>query len=81
MTIQEAWNLIQDGGVAALLIIIIMGGVKRWWVFGWVFHDLNMRHETLRNEKNEWKELALHSTNLADSLNEMRKHSWKGPEQ
>lgn len=79
MSIEEISRLVNDGGIVALLIIVLFGGIRRWWVFGWVFQDLDTRHITLREEKNEWKELALHSTNLAESLNQMRQSGWKGP--
>lgn len=67
------YDLITRGGVPALLFVVLYGSYKRWWVWGWQVKDLEERMETLRGEKNEWKEIALHSTNLAESLDKLRK--------
>lgn len=46
-------------GVVALLALIIYGGVKQWWVFGWLYKQE-------RQEKQEWKDIALRSQKVAD---------------
>lgn len=79
MSGAEFIELADKLGVVALLLLIMVGGARRWWVFGWTYNDLSTQHETLRGEKNEWKELALRSTNLAESLNELRKAGRIGP--
>lgn len=59
-------DLIQSGGVVGLLLVILWGLRQRWWVPGWYFKDLY-------KEKEEWKAIALRSTNLAESLDEIAK--------
>lgn len=46
-------------GTLVLSLVILFGGWKRWWVFGWHYR------ETLA-EKNEWKEIALRGTKIAE---------------
>lgn len=43
-----------------LLVVVVWGGRKRWWVFGWVY-DAKSR------EAEEWKALALSSTRAAET--------------
>lgn len=54
------FRLVSDGGVIGLLIAILVGGVRRWWVFGW-------QHEEMRKDRDEWKALALHSITTAEA--------------
>lgn len=35
MTLVELWAYVRDGGMIALLFLILVGGWKRYWVFGW----------------------------------------------
>lgn len=58
MTIAELVTLIGQGGVIPLFIIILYTGVKKKWVFGWYLTEL-------LNDRNEWKEAALHGTRVA----------------
>lgn len=60
------YNIIQTGGVTALLILIIVGGWKRWWVFGW-------QYKAVEESNIRWMELALKSVNLTESLDEINK--------
>jgi len=50
----------QSGPVAALLAIIIYGGFKRspWWVFGWVYRDLERRHHRRGEQLDKWWEMS-----------------------
>lgn len=52
-------DLISNAGLVGLLVLIIVGGAKRMWVFGWVY-------ENALAEKDEWKELALSGTTVAE---------------
>lgn len=60
------YNIIQTGGVVAVLLVIILGGVRKWWVFGWQYQRVEESNE-------RWMELALRSTNLAESLDTVAK--------
>lgn len=57
----SVWSLVDKGGVVALLVIILLGGVRRWWVFGWTY-----REEVERGK--EWRELALTGTRIAEHV-------------
>lgn len=57
------------GGALALLLLILAGGVRGWWVFGRELSHLNERYEAtlldLRQDRDEWKRAALAGTDLA----------------
>lgn len=53
-------------GVLGLLGFIIYGGYKKWWVFGWQYRDAESRTLKVEEERDGWREIALHGTNLAE---------------
>lgn len=61
----STYNIIQTGGVVAILLVILIGGVKKWWVFGW-------QYRAIEKSNARWMELALRSTNLAENVEKMR---------
>jgi hypothetical protein len=42
---------IQSGGVLGLLLAIVIGGSRGWWVYGAIYQDM-------RRERDEWKAVA-----------------------
>lgn len=42
-----------------LVLVILYGGWKKWWVFGWQYREKDA-------EKNEWKDAALRGTRVAE---------------
>jgi hypothetical protein len=52
-------KLITDGGIVAILVLTLIAGAKRWWVWGWTYTDLLA-------ERDGWKTMALHGTTLAE---------------
>lgn len=48
------------GLLAFLLIAVVWGGVKGWWVFGWIYRDKV-------KELEEWKALAKTGTRVAEA--------------
>lgn len=58
------YDILQSGGVIAVLLIFVVGGMKRWWVWGWQYRQIEEQNA-------KWMELALRSTNLAESLDEL----------
>lgn len=66
-------DLVSRGGVLGLLFFVIYGGWKRWWVFRWVIEERDRAYELKAKECDEWKEIALHSVNLAEILNQVRR--------
>lgn len=59
-------DYIQSGGVIALLVVFFFGLNKKWWVMGWQYKEKE-------DEVTRWMELALRSTNLAESLERLRR--------
>lgn len=57
------------GGALVLLILVIVSGAKGQWVFGRELRHLDDRYEKalldLRTDRDEWKGIALHGTELA----------------
>lgn len=60
-------DYVSKAGVVVILIVILYGGWRRWWVFGWQYRDCV-------DEKNEWKEAALKSTHIAESAAVVGEH-------
>jgi len=48
-------------GTLVLALLILYGGWKRWWVFGWHYNEVV-------KEKDEWKEVALRGTKVAEAI-------------
>lgn len=61
MTIADLLKLIQDAGVVGVLVSIIVGGLRGWWVPGWMY-------EQQKRELEQWKQLALSGTTMAERL-------------
>lgn len=48
----DPFQVVQTGGVVALLLLILIGGNRGWWVFGW-------QYQAMLKEAEEWKEIGL----------------------
>lgn len=57
MTLTDLIKLIQDGGVPTLLILILIGGAREWWVWG-------HQYRIIVKERNDWMHLALRNSEL-----------------
>lgn len=51
-------------GTLVLSLLILFGGWKRWWVFGWHYSEV-------AKERDEWKEAALRGTKIAETVTEV----------
>ena len=51
----EVISWIRDGGIIGLLVLIVLGSVRQWWVPGWHYR------QTLQ-ERDEWRNLAMRGT-------------------
>ena len=60
MTVSEIVDVITQGGVVGLLVLIVVGGWRRWYVWRWAW-------EELQRDRDEWKALALRGTGLAEA--------------
>lgn len=66
-------DYISKASVAVLLILIIYGGYRRWWVFGWTYKELQERFRRMENEKNAWRRTALTGSKIAtDAFDALR---------
>lgn len=50
--ITALYGLMRDGGTSAVFLLFMVGGIRRWWVWGW-------HYDQVRIERDQWKELAL----------------------
>lgn len=57
-------SYLRDGGIIGLLVAILIGGFRRWWVFGW-------HYDAVCKERDEWKQLALRGTVIAGQAVEL----------
>jgi hypothetical protein len=53
--------LLGPAGVTVLTLLILFGGWKKWWVFGWYAKDKEA-------EAAEWKAIALRGTQVAERV-------------
>jgi hypothetical protein len=53
-------DYVSKGGIVVFLLLAIYGGIKRWWVFGWLYKDMV-------DERNEWRSLALDNQSLVNT--------------
>lgn len=66
MTVAELFKYVNDGGVIGLMIVILAGGFRRWWVWGWAYKDMEIAKAKMEQERDDWRQLALHGTSLAE---------------
>lgn len=43
MTLAELFVYVRDGGTIAVLLLIIVGGMRRWYVWGWYADEQRAR--------------------------------------
>lgn len=65
--IQSALRIISDAGVIGLLVAILIGGSRGWWVFG-------HHYKNLMSERDEWRRLALNGNGLAERGTRIGEH-------
>jgi hypothetical protein len=53
------WETLDQWGLLGVLILIGIAGARKWWVFGWLYQDLE-------HDRNQWRTLALRGTTLTD---------------
>ncbi len=59
--IVSIMQLLRDAGVLGALLFALMGGWRRWWVWGWAYDEK-------AQEAKEWRELALSGTTIAERM-------------
>lgn len=61
--------------VVSLLTIVLFGGYRKWWVFGWIYRDAEARTVKLEKERDDWRDLALRGTGLIEQTVDLFKRS------
>jgi hypothetical protein len=63
-------KLLNSGGVLGLLVLVLVGGYKQWWVWGWLYtahsNELQKQLDQMTNERNQWRDLSLRYANVAE---------------
>lgn len=58
-------DYISRASIVTFLILVVYGGYKKWWVFGWVYRESEERCEKIVVEKDAWRHSALTGANIA----------------
>jgi hypothetical protein len=66
MTLTELWTYVRDGGTIFLLGLILYGGWKRWWVFGWYAVEQDKRITKLETALERATRAADRATGVAE---------------
>lgn len=74
-TFADILKYVSQGGVLGLLMFIMIGGYRQWWVFGWQYKESEERTEKAEKERDDWRDLALHGTNLAEQTVDLFRRS------
>lgn len=75
LSLADFLKYISQAGVLGLLVVILFGGYRKWWVFGWQYKDAETRTSRAEKERDDWRDLALHGTNLAEQTVDLFKRS------
>lgn len=77
----DLFDYVKDGGVIALLLFFIVGGIREAWVFGSHYRVMRSEAETrlteMRDDRDYWRSLAeqlLHISREGVRLAERRSH-------
>ena len=57
--IPEALSYVRDAGLIGLFIVAMIGGWRKWWVWGWQLDECCARERSLRDERDEWKRMVI----------------------
>ncbi|KKN15323.1 hypothetical protein LCGC14_0987220 [marine sediment metagenome] len=70
MTVIDVFQFINDIGLVGVAALIIWGGLKRKWVFGWTHEevktDLRQQLDRIAQDRDDWRALALKGTEFAE---------------
>lgn len=61
-------DLLDKGGTVAILVLIIFGGARGWYVPGWLYKQLNKELEEMKGLARSGTDLAERSANLGTLL-------------
>lgn len=59
MTLEQLAAFVQSAGVIGIGVLILVGGARQTWVWGWT-------HQELRQDRDFWRDTALRGLSTAD---------------
>lgn len=74
MTVIEILTALDKGGTVALLLAVLVGGVRQWWVFGHHYREM-------RTDRDQWRTLALNGHTLSQRAVQVLASSVERPAQ
>lgn len=57
--VSDWTELIKNAGLAGALLVVVLGGLRQWYVWGWLYREVV-------KDRDEWKVMALKGINVAD---------------
>jgi len=66
------FGLLDRGGTLAVLVVIIYGGMRRWYVWGW-------HYDEMRRERDAWRQRALRAGRLGEQSTEVAARVLENP--
>ena len=58
--LPEQWNALRDLGVAGLMAFALVGGFRKWYVWGWTYAEMVA-------DRDRWRDLALRSSKTGET--------------
>lgn len=80
MTILELWAYIRDAGTLGVLILIIVGGWRRYYVWGWYEAELRVRIAKLEGQLERATRVAESGTVAADRATRLAERRTEAPD-
>jgi len=63
MDLSKVLAALREGGLLGGLILVLVAGFRRWWVWGWHHQNVIDRYEQqvneMRKERDDWKNLVI----------------------
>jgi hypothetical protein len=71
-SLAEIVGIVRDGGSTALLLVVIVGGFKGWFVWRWQYDEKIAAYEKqlhqVTAERDDWKDTALRGLSVAERV-------------
>lgn len=66
MTIGDLLDVAQKATVVTILLVVLYGGIKQWWVFGWLYKQEVGRNDALEEKNQRLQEAAFRAAGVAE---------------
>jgi hypothetical protein len=80
VTLLDLWSYVRDGGTIAVLLLIILGGWKRYYVWGWYADELRARIDQLETRLERATRVAESGTVAADRATRLAERRTEAPD-